>query len=327
VVVSRPSFADVVILRNGDHITGRILSLAAGALLLATEGAGSLTIDARKLSTFSSDHTLRLRIGDGAPFESRISAGPDGKVQIRRPSDGAPELISILAIVAINPPAPGWSGSVTFNGKVTGGDSRTRQAGVDLTVDRKWQVQRLHFTGEYMYGRERDGDTGLMTTSDDFGNAYGKYEHDVHDALYGDVNAKILHDQLAELRYRVSPALGVGHRWSDTPELELFTDVGIAYTDEKFTTFGGRHFWGPQVEYGVKWKPAGRVQFDNTLEYYPSFSDFAGNYLLDTKATIRVSLWRHTTLALTGEYHFDSQPAPSAHMGEYRFTIGPGIEF
>ena len=326
-VAGRQAFAGDVILANGDHITGKVLSLSGGELVVKSEAAGELTIDIKKLKTFSSDDVLRIRIGDGAPFEARVAAGPDGKIEVRRSPKAAPEIIAIRDIAEINEPDPAWTGEVMLNGKITGGDSRTTEVGLAFKLDKDWKVDHLHFAGEYMYGRERDPDTGVWSTSDDFGNFYGKYKHDIHEKLYLDVNAKALHDQLAELKYRVSPAAGIGYEFFEGPELELSADIGIAYSDERFSTFGGRSFWGPQLEYDVEWKPVKRLRLFNTLEYYPSFADFAGNYLLDTQAGFHVTMWKHSFIELRGEYHHDTEPAASTKVGDYRFIIGPGLEF
>ena len=321
------AFAGDVQLRNGDHITGKILSLAGGELTVKSSVAGELTIAVKNIKTFSSDELLRIRIGDQRPFESRIVAGPEGKIEVRRSASAPTEVVALGDIAEINPLVPAWEGDLMLNGKLTWGDSRTTEAGFSFGLDKKWEHEQLRFLGEYMYGRERDDETGLMSTSDDFGNAYGKYTREVHDKFYLDGNAKILHDALAELRYRMSPGVGGGYRWFDSYELTLFTDVGIAYTDERFTTFGGRSFWGPQLEYGVEWTPVKRVKVSNTLEWYPSFSDFSGNYVLDAQAGIRFTFWRHTFLECRGEYHYDSEPAPSAKRADYRLIVGPGWTF
>jgi hypothetical protein len=326
-VVARPGFAGEVVLVNGDRITGTIVSLANREMVVKVEDAGELTIDVAKLKTFSANEVLRIRLGDGAAFEARIGAGPDGTVEIRKTAGGAPQVVAIRDLVAINPPSPAWTGEAMLNGKITRGDSRTTEAGLAFELDKKWTRDRLRFAGEYMYGRERSSETGVTSTTDDFGNVYGKYSHDIHGAVYVEGNAKLLHDLLAELQYRFSPAAGIGYRWFDGPGLELFTDVGIAYTDKRFETFGGQSFWGPQFEYGVEWKPVNRLRLSNTLEYYPSFSDFAGNYMLDTQAAIHVTLWRHSFIELRGEYHHDTEPAPSAKQAEYRFILGPGLDF
>lgn len=325
--VGRRAVAGEVVLANGDHITAKVLSLSGGELVVKSEAAGELTIDITKLKTFSSDDVLSIRIADHARFDCRVAAGPDGKIEVRRSPTSAPELIAIRDIAEINAPEPAWTGEVMLNGKITGGDSKTTEAGVEFKLDKEWKADRLHFLGEYMYGRERSTTTGLTSTSDDFGNVYGKYAHDVYRKLYVDVNAKALHDQLAELKYRVSPAAGIGYRWFDERQFELSTDVGIAYNDERFSTFGGRSFWGPQLEYEVTWRPVKRLRVFNTLEYYPSFSDFTGNYLLDTQGGFHVTMWTHAFIELRGEYHHDTEPASSAKMGDYRFIVGPGLEF
>ena len=322
--VIHPAFAGDVLLRNGDHITGKIVSLAGGALTVKSNVAGELTIEVKNVKTFSSDEAVTIRIRDEHPFESRITAGPDGKIEVRRSPAAAPELVALTDVTEINPSEPRWAGELMLNGKFTWGDSRTEEAGLSFVLDKEWQRDRLHFRGEYTYGRERDDATGLMSTSDDFGNAYGKYARDVRDRLYLDVNAKVLHDGLAELQSRVQPAGGVGYRWLEGQLLTFFTDVGVAFTNERFGTFGSRSFWGPQLEYGVDWTPHRRVTLSNSLEWYPSFSDFGGNYVLDTRASARVTFWQHTFLELRAEYEFDSQPAPSTKRGQARLIIGPG---
>ena len=324
---SRTALAGEVLLRNGDHLTGKILSLAAGELVVKSKLAGELTIDVTNIRTFSCDDVMSIRIRDARPFEARVAAGPEGRIEIRRSAAAPPELVAIGDITEINPTEPAWEGELTLNGKFTWGDSRTTEAGLAFELEKEWRRDRLRFFGEYMYGRELDAETGLMSTSDDFGNAYGKYTHDVYDKFYLHLNAKALHDALAELRCRFSPAAGAGYRWFDEYELKFFTDVGIAYTDERYSSFGGRSYWGPQLEYGVEWTPAKRVQLSNTLEWYPAFSDFAGNYILDTQAGIRVTFWRHTFFAIRGEYHHDSEPAPTAREADYRLMFGPGWKF
>ena len=322
--VSQPAWADEIIFRNGDHITGKIISLADGKLVLTSDGAGKLTVDVKKLKTFSSNDPLTITLGAGAPFDSRVGAAPDGKVEIRRSPNAAPELVAILDIAAINPRARAWSGEVSLYGKVTGGQSKTSQVGVDFTFDKERKSDRLHLTGEYTYGRERSLETGVTSTTDDFGDIFGKYSRDIDRKAYVHLNAKVLHDALANLRYRASPATGFGYRWFDAPSLKLFTDLAVSHTDERFTTSGGRSFWGPQLAYGVEWRPVNRLRLSNTLEYYPSLADFSGNYLLDTQAAVHFSLTSKLFVKVRAEYHYDTAPAPGTRKAQYRFLIGPG---
>ena len=80
VAVAPAAFADEVILVNGDRITGTIVSLVDGEMVVRIERDGELTIGVKKLKTFSTSDLLRIRLGDGAIFDARIGAGPDGKV-------------------------------------------------------------------------------------------------------------------------------------------------------------------------------------------------------------------------------------------------------
>jgi len=101
-MVAGRTAADEVVFLNGDRLTGKIVIVADGELVLATETAGRVTIKLGKVKTFSSDGPLKIRLKDKAPVDSKVTAGPPGKVK----TDAWPEPVPIKEITAINPHAP-----------------------------------------------------------------------------------------------------------------------------------------------------------------------------------------------------------------------------
>jgi len=117
--VIQSAFAGDALLRNGDHITGKILSLAGGELIVKSSLAGELTIAVKNVKTFSSDEAVTIRIRDEHPFESRINTGPDGKIEVRRSPASAPELVAVTDVTEINPSAPSWAGETRRTASAT----------------------------------------------------------------------------------------------------------------------------------------------------------------------------------------------------------------
>ena len=62
-----PAWADTVWLNNGDRLSGEILLLDGGKLVLKTKYAGRVLIDWKDIDTLSSDKPLLVRrIHEGA---------------------------------------------------------------------------------------------------------------------------------------------------------------------------------------------------------------------------------------------------------------------
>src|SRR5687768_955888 len=65
--------ADEIIFTNGDKLTGEIISADGGKLKIKTESAGEVTVDMEKVSTFSTDKPLSIRMKDNTMVEKPVN--------------------------------------------------------------------------------------------------------------------------------------------------------------------------------------------------------------------------------------------------------------
>ena len=81
--VTTPLLADTVWLKNGDKLTGSIELFDSGKLLLKTDYAGTITLDAGKIATLESERELLIKQGDfvGERAKSLRAAG-QGQVEL-----------------------------------------------------------------------------------------------------------------------------------------------------------------------------------------------------------------------------------------------------
>jgi putative salt-induced outer membrane protein YdiY len=320
--------ADEVIFLNGDRLTGKILSAADGKLVLKTEAAGEVTIDLAKVKTFSTDEPVDLRVGEKKiPVDARVAAGPEGQVEAPPAPGEPPGPLDIKDILAINPPPPAWHGSFALNGLVTTGNSETEQFGFTFRLNKKWEKDRVHFGAEYSYGRQTDPNTGIASTTVDYGQATGKYEHDLTKKLYTYSQLKLERDGVAGLNFRVTPSTGLGYRWFEGPTFNFSTEAGLAYIYEDYETSGATDFWSPRLAYAVDWTPVKPLTLYNTLEYLPNFTAFTEDYLLNIDAGLRATIWRGFFTDFRIEYRYDSQPAPGRQKADTRYILGVGWAF
>jgi putative salt-induced outer membrane protein YdiY len=323
-----PAGADEVIFLNGDRLTGTIVSAAGGKLILRTEAAGEVTIDMSKIRTFSSDAPVDVRVGDKKiPHETQVTAGAEGQVEAEITPGAPPEPLAINDILAINPPPPAWHGSFALNGLFTTGNSETEQIGFTFRLHKKWEVDRWLFGAEYSYGRQTDPNTGIASTTVDFGQATAKYERDITEKWYGFGLLRFERDGVAGLNYRITPSAGAGYRWFEGPTFNLSTEAGPSYVYEDYETTGVNSFWAARLAYSVDWTPVKPLRLYNTLEYLPSVTAFTEDYLLNINAGLRATVWKGLFTDFRIEYRYDNEPAPGRKKTDTRYILGLGWEF
>jgi putative salt-induced outer membrane protein YdiY len=322
-----PALADEVIFLNGDRLTGKILSAAAGKLVIKTDAAGEVTIDLSKVKTFSTDEPVVVRKADETPpVTTKVAPGPDGQVQTEPAPGAPPQPLPISQIAVINPPIPVWQGSLALNALFTSGNTETEQIGFTGDLRKRWEHDRLTFEGVYTYGRQEDPDTGDKVTTTDYGRISGKYDHFFTKKFYGYALMKAEHDGVADLEYRLSPGIGVGYQWFESPTFNLATEIGLTYVYEKYENQDANDFLGPRLAYAVDWTPVEPLKLYHTFEYLPAFDDF-NDYLINLVAGAKIKITKAFFADLRLEWTHDSTPAPGRKESDTRFLVGIGWQF
>jgi len=326
-VLATPAVADEVLFLNGDRLTGKIVSATGGKLLLKTEAAGNITIDLAKVKTFSTDAPVGLQLGERTPVvESRVETGAEGQIQRETPAGTPPQPLPIKDIFAINPPPPAWHGSAALNGLFTTGNSETEQLGFNAHAMKRWPDDRFSLGAEYSYGRQKDQNTGVTSTTVDYGAGFMKYDHFFIKKFYGYGSFKIEHDGVAGLTYRTTTGPGVGYQWFEGPTFNFATESGIAWVHEQFENTGTRDFAALRFFYSTDWTPVKQLKLYNTLEYLPDIADF-GQYLLNINAGSRATVWEGLFGEFRIEYRYNSRPDPGRQPTDVRYILSAGWEF
>ena len=92
---------DILVLRNGDRITGELRGLSHGVLRYKTDDAGTLQVEWEKVSSLTSIHTFEVELVTERTLFGSLSEGPQpGTVEV------AEEILPLIAIVAITEISP-----------------------------------------------------------------------------------------------------------------------------------------------------------------------------------------------------------------------------
>lgn len=331
-----PALGGEIVFTNGDKLTGKVQQLADGKLTIETEMAGTITVDLANVRTFSSDEPLEVHLSDGSVVKQPVAASEEpGTVRTQGGGIIGPQDLPLAQVSAINPPPPAppaapepakWKGSVKAGALLTRGNSQTDQVSVGFDAVRESKENRLSFTGQYLYGRQEDPDTGEEDTTTDNWRLSGKLDHFVTEKLYWYTGVVAERDAIAELDLRLTPSAGLGYQWVKRDDMNFNTEAGVAWVYEDFANADSNDYWAARFAYHFDKKINERVQFVHNVEYIPSVEDL-DEFNLNADAGLRIGLTEKFFNELKVEWKHDSEPAPGAEKNDVRYVISLGYEF
>ena len=314
--------ADEVRLKNGDRLTGTITEASGGKLKMTTPAAGDVTVDMAQVETFATDAPVEFRLKDGTVLRERARASDaSGAV-----STGGETDLDLSAVKTINARPARWTGAVTAGGLVTRGNSNTESFNLSIEAGLRREDDRISANAGYIYSRQADPDgPGKETTADNW-FAAGKYDRFFSEKVYGFAALRVEHDTIADLDLRLTPSVGVGYQWVETPDFNFATEAGLAWIYEEYGDGGSDNHIAARLAYHVDRKFNEKVALAHNLEYLPSLED-TGDYNVNADAGVRVTLTKTMFAELKAEWRHDATPAPDAHNNDLRYILGVGWTF
>jgi len=102
-LVARAQKSDVVVLNNGDRITGEIKGLSRGKLDYSTDDAGRLSIKWEKIARVTSQFFFEVELSSGRKFFGRLAEpAEDGRVVVQLTRPDTIPLHDVVSIVRID---------------------------------------------------------------------------------------------------------------------------------------------------------------------------------------------------------------------------------
>jgi hypothetical protein len=138
-LASGPALADVVVMQNGDRITGEVNKICGNDLSVEPDYADELVLELDKVSYIESDREFDLTLEDGREVIARFEgAGASGTQTVTY--DGqtrqAP-IVTLNQVVEADDGAFDWESHIDWNSTVTTGntDSTIARVSADSTIE------------------------------------------------------------------------------------------------------------------------------------------------------------------------------------------------
>jgi len=317
--------ADEVFLKNGNHLSGAIVSMSEGKLVLETEFAGRLTIDWRHVERLSADAPLTLVLVDGSTIRGipTSDATPRRlKLAIEPIADPVP--VELARVTGINPPE---EPPVKFNGRINvglnkaSGNTDTESGHVDAELIARTASHRLTVGGAY--NRAEDNNR----KSEDNASGYSQYNYFLIEKLYLYLNGMAERDTFKDINLRTTMGPGIGYQFFEGELMNLSIEAGPSYVRTDYDqaddedSASGR--WALKFDRFFFEK---LVQYYFTNEGYISASDTSDVFMF-TRTGLRFPIRGGLSFNAGFEWDWDNTPAEGTDKSDYRHILSIGYGF
>ena len=242
-----PAFADQVVLKNGDRLTGSIAKSDGKQLVIKTDFEGDVTVKFDAIQSITSTGDLTVIEGAKTVIGPVTTSGTDLIVATKA---GAPAEIPMASVTTLRSPAEqtafekslhpgfleGWKGGLNLGFAVTTGNSETKNLNVAFNAVRTGFHDKLTLYANSIYAVNDKivaPQTAPQTTANSTGGG-AVYNHDFTPRIFWYVSGDFFSNSLQDLDLRTILGGGGGVHLIKTPATTLDFLAGLNYTHESF---------------------------------------------------------------------------------------------
>lgn len=333
--------ADVVTLKNGDRVSGTLVTVKEGNLELKSDVLGNLTVPVKEMSSFSAGKPAVVLVKGQKAIRGHLELEPSGDWQVTE--NGKSQTVPAASVDVIMPaetyeslvehtakPWQDWKGGASLGYSIQHGNQQTdtftttisgvRERPETPIFERHWRTNYTlttllsHASQDGSFVTSRTLSTNLrqdyLFTADNFVFGFSQFDHVSTEGLY----------------LRQTYGGGFGRDLIKTARTTFSLLGGLDFVHEKFFTgandqnaeaLGGEKL-GIQI---TKW-----LRLDHNLNFYPNLSS-GGQYRFDTSSTFAAKLSNRFSLNTGVIDLYLSNPPPGNQKNNLTFTTGIGYTF
>jgi hypothetical protein len=319
--------ADVVVMMNGDRLSGKVREKRGDVLRFKTGYAGTINIKWERVRELRTDEVLLTTLDDGTELRARAIEVGDGKVTIT-PSDGAEPVTVEKAGIAVirhlyREPERGddFTGRANLFARSEKGNTDSEDIGLDFDMTYRRKTHRFRLFGELETDRREAEKTRQRWM---FSAAYNSF---LTEKVYFTGLLKFEHDKFANLDLRTSVGPFMGYQFFESRPLNLTTEIGVVLVNEDYGTEPGNDYWGPGWHIVFN-----KYIYDDYLQFYHEQSGFwnarkRDKWLWVSWTGLRVPLFGGVIGSLEAKLDYDSEPAEEAERTQARYRLKLGYRW
>ena len=222
----------------------------------------------------------------------------------------------------------GWKSAATLGATVTRGNSDTVMAAGGLNTTKKWDKNELGLGAGFTYGETEDETTAATAMG------FGQYNRLFTERLYGYARVDAMHDDVADIAYRVTLGPGVGYYLIKNDKFTLAGEAGVGWVWESLADADdqGVRYWDEReylsVRFGERftWQISKTSKFWQSLDYSPKADEW-DDYVINAEAGIATLITKGLDLRVVAQDTYRSRPAFGSTENDFKLIAGVGYTF
>jgi len=304
------AMADEIRLKNGDRISGKIISMEEGKLLLRTGYAGELSVKWSEISTLKTDDQIKVILSDETALQGTTNPSEEGKMKLKMGKIVETVSFNLADVKSINPKPKAIEPTVKLKGHLNAGLTTTKGNTETETHHLDGEFVARTAKNRYTLGAEIDraDEEGKKTVNNALG--YMKYDHFLTKKFYLYSNALLEKDEFKDLNLRTALGIGAGYQFLETPLTNLSAEAGITYINEDYDTGSDKSY--PAGRWSVNFD---RYLFEKNVQLFHFHEGFMGledtdDLFIRSRTGIRIPIYKNFNA--TAQYNYDWDKNPSA---------------
>jgi putative salt-induced outer membrane protein YdiY len=319
---------DVIVMKNGDRITGEIKTLGAGALTVRVEYIdGAISLDWARVAYLESNYLFVIKTQDGSSYEGKLltpqrSADQPMQLKITKYTGETVE-VERSQIVVLNQTSDQFH--ERFNGSV----------GLGIMYSKGNQATQYSLNSDVEYLRQRWAASANLnsTLSSNSGatvstrNQWGvsSYHYLPWQNYFYEGLGNFLQSSVQGITLQTTLGGGIGHFFKNTNNTTIAILGGVGWqgtdytpsADVKGTQSLATGLFAGQVEL-FKFK---KSNFDALVTIFPNFSD-PGRVRLNLDASYFLKIFQNLSLNVSFYGNWDNQPPSGLPGSDYGTSSG-----
>ncbi len=332
VLVALPALADELIMKNGDRLQGKVISMSLGKLVFKTSYAGNIVINWDQVARLTTDTPLEVYLRGERIIKGKAVAAEEGKLVIETETGPPTPPIALAQVKTLDlPKGPEkWQ----FHARVAAGVSRETGNTDTGKYNLDGQVTLSKFPHDIeLYAKyNRELSKEKITKDNGLGSLTYKRFISKKWFLYGNAMAQM--DKFKDLNLQAQIAAGPGYQIWKSRQKNLCVGIGPGYAMEKYSkpmkNFDNKdhreYFAGFWIMDFDMWF------FDRLLQVFHHNDGLVDtkntdNWQIHTRTGVRIPLVHNFFASLEYDYDWDNSPADNKKKWDqsYMFKLGWGL--
>ena len=328
-----------LLLRNGDRISGEMVSLDANNVTITNGLMGRIIIP------FSQVANVQRKSGSTEPLLPAAVAPPATNAPPPAPAAQATPTNQPPAQVAAPAPAPKPAAAAAAKPPVQPPPVKPKppkhwNLTVDLGTDLEFsQTRRELFYGhvKWTYGKDRlrgivdylanyGKNGGIVSANDMTGSVRVEEDLNKFKRVFFFDAAGAGYNEIRKIDLSYDDSLGMGYKLVTLTNLIVSGDVGANYQKQHFSDGTSKDYEAVRLGEQMTWKISRKLVWDQKFEFYSRVSGI-GDYRLRLESNLRYLLSNNLNLNFTTIDQFDTQPAPGITRNDLLLRATVGIKF